>query len=101
MKRRLEELTNKQKAAVLLMIIGPESAGTVVRHLGEDHIESLTLEVARLDRVAPEQRENVINEFYEIAVAQDYIAEGGVEHARMVLESAFGADRAGEVIKRI
>jgi flagellar motor switch protein FliG len=101
MRRKLEELSNKQKAATLLMVLGPEAAGNVVRHLNEDHIETLSLEVARLDRVAPEQREGVINEFYELAVAQDYIAEGGVEHARMVLENAFGSDKAQEVIKRI
>ncbi|RYG71284.1 flagellar motor switch protein FliG, partial [bacterium] len=71
------------------------------RALGEEQIETLTLEVARLERVSPEQREAVILEFFEMAVAQDFIAEGGVEQARSVLEAAFGADKADETMKKI
>ncbi len=83
------------------MVLGSEIAGKVVRHLDEEHIEVLSLELARLDKVSPEQREAVIAEFYESAVAQEFIAEGGVEQARQVLEAAFGEERAEEVIKRI
>lgn len=101
MRKNKEELTNRQKAAIMLMVLGHEIAGNVVRHLEEEHIEQLTLEMARLDKVSPEQREAVIAEFYESAVAQEYIAEGGVQQARQVLESAFGSDKAEEVIKRI
>ncbi|HJP82934.1 MAG TPA: flagellar motor switch protein FliG [Fimbriimonadaceae bacterium] len=101
MRKRQEELTMKQKAAIMLMVLGPASSGNVVRHLEEDQIETLSLELARLDKVTPEQREGVIREFYEVAIAQDYIAEGGVENARRVLEEAFGNERAEEVIKRI
>ncbi|MBC8063308.1 MAG: flagellar motor switch protein FliG, partial [Chlorobia bacterium] len=99
MRKRQEELSMRQKAAIMLMVLGPQSSGNVVRHLDEDQIEVLSLELARLDKVTPEQREGVIREFYEVAIAQDYIAEGGVEHARRVLEEAFGNDRAEEVIK--
>ncbi len=101
MRKQKEELTNRQKAAVMLMVLGSEIAGKVVRHLDEEHIEVLSLELARLDKVSPEQREAVIAEFYESAVAQEFIAEGGVEQARQVLEAAFGEERAEEVIKRI
>ena len=90
MRKAKEELTNRQKAAIMLMVLGPETAGNVVRYLEEDHIEALSLELARLDKVSPEQREFVISEFYENAVAQEIIAEGGVSQARQVLgESEF------------
>ena len=95
------KVTNKQKAAILLMAIGPELAGGVVRHLAEEHTEQLTLELARLDRVSPEQRRVVIEEFFEQAKAQQFIAEGGVNQARKVLEEAYGPERAEEIIKRI
>ncbi len=102
MKRQIrEELTNRQKAAVILTVLGPEVSGELVRHLGEEQIDTLTLEVARLERVSPEQRENVILDFYEMAVAQDFIAEGGIDQARSVLEAAFGADKADEMMKKI
>ena len=101
MRKKPEELTNRQKAAVMLMVLGPEVSGKVVRHLDEEHTELLSLELARLDKVTADQRQSIIDEFYEVAIAQDYIAEGGVDHARQVLESAFGSDRADEVIKRV
>lgn len=98
---RREELNFKQKAAIMLMVLGPELSGLVVRHLQDEHIEALSLEVARIEKVAPDLREAIIDEFYETAIAQDYIAEGGIEHAKQVLESAFGSDRADQVVKRI
>lgn len=100
-KTREEQLTNRQKAAVIMMVVGPETAGNVIRHMQDDQIELLTLEVARLDRVSPEQREATIMEFYELAVAQDFIAEGGIDHAKKVLESAFGMGKADEIVKKI
>ena len=101
MRKGKEELTNRQKAAIMLMVLGPETAGNVVRYLEEDHIEALSLELARLDKVSPEQRETVIAEFYENAVAQEIIAEGGVSQARQVLEAAFGTDRAEDILGRV
>lgn len=95
------ELSNRQKCAIMLMVLGPDRSGQVVRHLDEEHIDQLTLELARLDRVTPEQREAVVQEFYDSAVAQEFIAEGGIVQARQVLEVAFGPERAEEIIKRI
>jgi flagellar motor switch protein FliG len=99
--KRKEEHTARQKAAIMLMIIGPEHAGNVLKHLKDDHVEQLTLEMARLERVSPEQREAVIAEFHEMCVAQDFIAEGGLDSAKRVLENAFGPDRAGEITQRV
>lgn len=101
MRKPKDELSNRQKAAVMLMVIGPDLAGQVIRHLSDDQTELLSLELARLDRVTPDQRNQVIQDFYEVAIAQEYIAEGGIEHARRVLEAAYGADRADTVCKRV
>lgn len=101
MRRQKEELSNRQKAAVLLMILGPELSGQVLKHLDERHVEELSLEVARLDKVTAEHREQVIKEFHDVALAQDYISEGGLEHARRVLEAAFGPEKAKEILERI
>jgi flagellar motor switch protein FliG len=100
-RRHKEELNFRQKAAIMLMSLGPETAGKVIRHLDEEQTEILSLELARLDKVTSEQRTAVIQEFYEIAIAQDYIAEGGVANAKEVLLAAFGEERAEEVMKRI
>ncbi len=100
--RRLEpELTSKRKAAIVLTVLGPQTAGAVIKHFSEDQIESLSMEVARLEKVTPELRGGVVQEFHEMCKAQDFIAEGGMENARKVLEAAFGTESAGELMKRI
>jgi flagellar motor switch protein FliG len=99
--RKREELTPKKKAAVMLMVMGPEIAGQVMKHIEPEHVEQLSLEVARLDRVTADQREQVIHEFYDLAIAQDYIAEGGIEHARKLLEAALGDEQAQGVVDKI
>lgn len=101
MTMKQKELPNKTKAAILMMVIGADISGEIVKHLTDADIETLALEVARLDKVFPEVREQVIEEFYELAIAQEYIAEGGVGNARAVLESAFGSDRANEILSKI
>jgi flagellar motor switch protein FliG len=101
MATKIKELPNKTKAAVLMMVLGPDISGEVVRHLTDAEIELLALEVARMEKVFPEVRESVIDEFYELAIAQDFIAEGGIANARAVLESAFGSNRANEILSKI
>lgn len=101
MATKTKELPNKTKAAVLMMVLGPDISGDVVRHLTDAEIELLALEVARMEKVFPEVREAVIDEFYELAIAQDFIAEGGIANARAVLESAFGVNRANEILSKI
>lgn len=98
---REEEISNKRKAAILLMTLGADLAGGVVRELPEEYTEQLTLELARLDKVTSTQRRTVIDEFYRAARAQEFIAEGGVNQARQMLEQAYGPERAEEFLKRI
>ncbi|MFN8219131.1 MAG: flagellar motor switch protein FliG [Fimbriimonadales bacterium] len=101
MRKGFVEVTSKQKAAIMLMVIGPDLSGQVLRYLDEEQVEMLSLEVARLDKVNSEQRESIINEFHELAIAQEFIAEGGIEHAKGILQAAFGDDRASDVLKRV
>jgi len=101
MRKGFVEVSSKQKAAIMLMVIGPDLSGQVLRYLDEEQVEMLSLEVARLDKVNSEQRESIINEFHELAIAQEFIAEGGIEHAKGILQAAFGDDRASDVLKRV
>lgn len=90
-----------QKAAILLIALGPEKSSEIFKHLREEEIEQLTLEIANTRSVSPEAKEHVINEFYEICIAQQYIAEGGIGYAKDLLEKALGTDKAMEVIGRL
>ncbi len=93
-----EELTGVQKAAVLLIALGPEKSADIFKHLKEDEIEELTLEIANTRSVSPQLKEKVLNEFYQVCLAQQYIAEGGIAYAKELLDKALGGDRAQEVI---
>lgn len=90
-----------QKAAVLLIAIGPEKSAGVFKHLKDEEIEELTLEIANTRSVSPQLKEEVLNEFYEVCLAQQYITEGGIGYAKEVLENALGSDKAVEVIGKL
>jgi flagellar motor switch protein FliG len=96
-----EELKGIQKAAILLIALGPEKSSLIFKHLKEDEIEDLTLEIANTKSVTPQVKEQVINEFYEVCLAQQYIAEGGIGYAKELLEKSLGADKANDVIGRL
>lgn len=96
-----EELKGVQKAAILLIALGPEKSSLIFKHLKEDEIEDLTLEIANTKSVTPQVKEKVINEFYEVCLAQQYIAEGGIGYAKELLEKALGTDKAMDVIGKL
>ena len=96
-----DEMNGVQKAAVLLIALGPEKSADIFKHLKEDEIEELTLEIANTRSVSPQMKEAVLEEFYQICLAQQYIAEGGIGYAKELLEKALGNDKAQDVISKL
>ncbi|MBD5458748.1 MAG: flagellar motor switch protein FliG [Lachnospiraceae bacterium] len=96
-----EKITGLQKAAILLIALGPEKSSNIFKHLKEDEIEELTLEIANTRTITPQLRDEVLEEFYQVCLAQQYIAEGGINYAKEVLEKSFGADKARDVIGKL
>ncbi len=96
-----EQLSGVQKAAVLLIALGPEKSASIFKYLKEDEIEELTLEIANTRSVSPQTKEDVINEFYQVCLAQQYIAEGGIGYAKELLDKALGEEKAREVITKL
>ncbi len=95
------ELTGQQKVAILLIALGPEYSAKVFKHLDDDSIEKLTLEIAGQPKVTQEQKDEIISEFYQTLMAKSYISRGGLGYAKEVLEKALGADRASAIINRL
>ncbi|MDE6181750.1 MAG: flagellar motor switch protein FliG [Eubacteriales bacterium] len=91
----------KTKAAMLLISLGPEKSAKIFKHLKEEEIETLTLEIANVSTVLPEVSEEVLEEFYQVCIAQKYIAEGGIGYAKQLLEKALGDDKANEIISKL
>ncbi len=98
---KAEDISGIQKAAILLISLGPDKSANVFKHLKEDEIEQLTLEIANTRSVSPTVKDEVMDEFYEICLAQQYIAEGGITYAQDLLEKALGSDRAKDVIGKL
>jgi flagellar motor switch protein FliG len=94
-------LTGKQKAAILLISMGREASSKVFNNLPDEEIEQLTLAIANVHKVDNTEKEEVLKEFHEMCIAQDYLAMGGISYAQDVLESALGKDRAKEIIHRL
>ncbi len=97
----MKKLNGRQKAAILLISLGPEASASVYKHLTEEEIEKLTLEISSVRKVDSQRKEEVIEEFHQIALAQDYIAQGGIQYAKEVLEKALGGEKASEIIRRL
>lgn len=96
-----QQYTGRQKAAIFLITLGPEVASEIFKHLREDEIESLTFEMAKLDKITPEDKEAVLIEFNELMMAQEFITTGGLDYAREVLEKALGTQKAIDIINRL
>lgn len=95
------KLKGKNKAAILLLALGPDLSAKVFKHLDDEEIEELTLEIANLQRVSTETKDDVLEEFYQLLQAKEYINRGGIEYAREVLEKAVGSDRAKNILERL
>ncbi|MGG2086701.1 flagellar motor switch protein FliG [Priestia aryabhattai] len=95
------ELTGKQKAAILLISLGPDVSASIYKHLSEDEIEQLTLEISSVRKVEPSLKEAVLHEFEQITLAQNYLEKGGVSYAKQVLEKALGSEQAIMIINRL
>ncbi|MBP1968103.1 flagellar motor switch protein FliG [Virgibacillus natechei] len=96
-----QTLSGKQKAAILLISLGPDISAQVYKHLSEDEIEKLSLEISSVKKVDSHMKEDVLEQFHQIAVAQDFISQGGIGYAKTVLEKAFGTEEASGIINRL
>ena len=99
--RKVKELTGRQKAAILLITLGPDISAEVYKHLTEEEIERLSLEISSVQQVDNELKETILEQFHQIAIAQDFISQGGVDYAKTVLEKAFGKQEALNIINRL
>ena len=96
-----QELTTTQKAATVIVALGTDKASQIYQYMNADELEQLTIEVARLGYVTPEQTEQVLEDFYQMCMANKAITEGGLEYARTVLQKAFGDQEAELLLNKV
>ena len=95
------ELTGTQRAATVIIALGAERASALYKHMEPDDVEQLTLEVAKLGFLGSDQTEEILNEFYQLCRTNRAVTEGGLEYARTVLEKAYGAQTAEELLSKV
>ncbi len=98
---RKSGLNGREKAAILLIALGPDKSAKVFKHLQDDEIEELTLEIANMRKISSEEKDDIVEEFYQICLAQNFISEGGIGYAKEVLEKAMGSNKALEIINKL
>jgi len=84
-----------------MIAVGTEGSAGILQNLSEDEIESITREIVRLRNVEPDHIQEIVEEFYHMMRAQDFIAEGGVAFAEDLLKKSLGEDKAVEFLRRI
>jgi len=96
-----EELSSNEKAAIVLIAMGKEISAQIMRHLSEPEIERLSTEIAKVENIDSKTEIAVLDEFYSMLKASEYISEGGINYAREVLEESLGKNRAEAIMKKI
>ncbi|KSU85068.1 flagellar motor switch protein FliG [Fictibacillus enclensis] len=99
--KSVKELSGKEKAAMLMISMGPDAAAQIYKHLHEDEIERLTLQISQIRKVDAEVKEVILEQFHHLALAQNYISQGGIGYAKTVLEKAVGKSEAMDIINRL
>ena len=96
-----DELTGRQKVAIVCMALGSEYAAAMTKGLAQDEVEQISFEIARLEHVPGKLADSVLLEWLETFRAAESLTEGGVDLAKEILENAFGPIQAGQILRRI
>jgi flagellar motor switch protein FliG len=86
---------------VLMIILGDQISGEILRELDEEEVQALGREVARITSISNDQAEAVLEEFYQMSMAREYVLKGGIDYAKKILMNAFGPEHAKKLVDRL
>ncbi len=96
-----EILSGARKAAVLLVLIGDAASAELIKQLSDDEVQLVSREIARIRTITSEQAEAILEEFYQMVVAKDFVVKGGIDYAKKLLINAFGPELAKKMMDRL
>jgi flagellar motor switch protein FliG len=99
--QNVEILSGARKAAILLVLIGDTASGELMKQLSDDEVQLVSREIARIRTITSEQAETILDEFYQMVVAKDFVVKGGIDYAKKVLFNAFGPEVAKKMLDRL
>ncbi len=88
------------KAATLLVLLGEESASPIYRHLPAHELATLTRAISELAPLAPAAAIEVLEEYQQLILTQDYLAQGGSDYAQKLLVKTFGEEGARQLMRQ-
>ncbi len=87
-----------QKAAILMVILGEQASAQILKELDEEEVQKLSREIARISSISAQQTDTILEEFYQMTVAHEYVLTGGLDYARKMLMQAFGPEAAKRMV---
>jgi flagellar motor switch protein FliG len=99
--QNVEILSGARKAAVLLVLIGDAASSELIKQLSDDEVQLVSREIARIRTITSEQAETILEEFYQMVVAKDFVVKGGIDYAKKLLINAFGPEVAKKMLDRL
>ena len=95
------DISGVQKAALLMIALNVETASEVFKYLDAAEVEMISTEISKVKNIPSQVVDLVMDEFYAMATAREYVLEGGIEYAQALLEKSFGAGKASEIIEKV
>ena len=94
-------MTGIRKAAILMIILGENSSAEIVKQLGEEEVQLISREIARVSSITSEQADVVLEEFHQMVMAREFVVKGGIDYAKKMLVNAFGPESAKKLLDRV
>jgi flagellar motor switch protein FliG len=99
--RSTDEMPGSKKAAMLLVLLGEETSSNLLKHLSEEEVQTISKEIARSPLITAENASDILEEFYQMSVARNYVVKGGFDYAKRLLMNTFGAEPARRLLERL
>ena len=95
------DINGIKKSAILLLTLPQDEAAEILKRLPPEAVEEVSREIASLGEIAVGTRKEVFGEFYNLALANSYVTEGGLEYAKALLTKSLSEEDAKRVIKQV
>jgi flagellar motor switch protein FliG len=96
-----ETLTGIRKAAMFLILLGDKASAEIIKQLSEDEVQLVSREIARLESISADNAEELLEEFYQMNMAHDFVVRGGLDYAKKMLTQAFGPEVGKKLFDRL
>ncbi len=96
-----DDVSGARKAAILMVSIGDEASSAILRELDEDEIQLISQQIARITSINSSETEKILEEFYQMSLARNFVIKGGIDYARKILVNALGPDQSKRMLDKL